>query len=99
MSQSAPGNSERTLDDDDVSPRSADWLQPRAEERGLSGYLRTLRERLWLVVLAVVVTTGAAVVYVAAADEVYEAEAGILVPPRPEDGAGAISGGGVSPSP
>ena len=81
-----------------MSPGSADWLQPRAEERGLSGYLRTLRERLWLVVLAVVVTTGAAVVYVAAADEVYEAEAGILVTPVPDDAAVLISVGLISRS-
>src|SRR5918996_2151765 len=98
MSQSAPGNSERTTDDDDVSTRSADWLQPRSEERGLSGYLRTIRERLWLVVLAVVVTTGAAAIYVTAADEVYEAEAAILVTPVPEDATLLISVGLISRS-
>ena len=81
-----------------MSPPSTDWLQPRSEERGLSGYLRTLRERLWLVVLAVVVTTGAAAIYVAAAEEVYEAEAAILVTPVPEDATLLISVGLISRS-
>jgi capsular exopolysaccharide synthesis family protein len=81
-----------------MSTRRTDWLQPRAEERGLSGYLRTLRERVWLVVLAVVVTMAAAAIYVAAADEVYEAEAGILVTPVPEDAAVLISVGLISRS-
>jgi capsular exopolysaccharide synthesis family protein len=62
---------------------SADWLQAPAQERGLASYVRTLRERLWLILLAVVVTTGASVLYVATATKTYKAEADILVTPVP----------------
>jgi capsular exopolysaccharide synthesis family protein len=60
-----------------------DWLQPPAQEKGLAGYVRTLRERLWLIALAVVITTGAAILYVATAAKTYESEADILVTPIP----------------
>ena len=60
-----------------------DWLQPPAQEKGLASYVQTLRERLWLIVLAVVVTTGASILYVATATKTYEAEADILVTPVP----------------
>jgi capsular exopolysaccharide synthesis family protein len=62
---------------------SADWLQPPAQERGLASYVRTLRERLWLILAAVAITTGAAVLYVATASKTYESEADILVTPVP----------------
>jgi tyrosine-protein kinase len=61
----------------------ADWLQAPTQEKGLASYVRTLRERLWLIVLAVVVTTGASILYVATATKTYEAEADILVTPVP----------------
>lgn len=63
---------------------NTDWLQPPAQEKGLAGYVQTLRERLWLIVLAVVVTTGASILYVATASKTYEAEADILVTPVPQ---------------
>ena len=63
--------------------QGADWLQPPAQERGLAGYVRTLRERAWLIALAVVITTGAAILYVATASKTYESEADILVTPVP----------------
>jgi capsular exopolysaccharide synthesis family protein len=62
---------------------NADWLQAPAQERGLASYVRTLRERLWLIVAAVAITTGAAVVYVATAPKTYRSEADILVTPVP----------------
>jgi capsular exopolysaccharide synthesis family protein len=61
----------------------ADWLQPPAQERGLASYVQTLRERFWLILLAVAITTGAAILYVATASKTYEAEADILVTPVP----------------
>jgi capsular exopolysaccharide synthesis family protein len=61
----------------------ADWLQPPAQERGLASYVQTLRERFWLIVLAVAITTGAAILYVATASKTYESEADILVTPVP----------------
>ena len=85
---------------DDTSRGSADapWLHPRAEDRGLGGYLRTLRERRWLVLLAVVLCTGAAVVYVLRADKVYESEAAILVTPVPDTSEVLVSVGLISTS-
>ena len=85
---------------DDTSRGSADapWLHPRAEDRGLGGYLRTLRERRWLVLLAVVLCTGAAVAYVLRADKVYESEAAILVTPVPDTSEVLVSVGLISTS-
>jgi capsular exopolysaccharide synthesis family protein len=60
---------------------TADWLRPPAEEPALQRYLTTLRERLWMIVLAVIVTTGAAVLYLAVAHKRYEANADLLVTP------------------
>src|SRR3954447_17676412 len=59
------------------------WLKPAVEETALQRYLRTLRERKWLILAAVVVTTLVAIVYVATAAKVYEAEADLLVTPVP----------------
>jgi Mrp family chromosome partitioning ATPase/capsular polysaccharide biosynthesis protein len=68
------------------SPAS-DWLQPQQQQEGLARYVQVVRERIWLVVLAVVITTVAALIYVQTADEVYEAEADILVNPIPDESA------------
>lgn len=65
--------------------RPADWLRPRIEQQALQRYLSTLRERLWLIVLAVVLTTAAAALYVTLAEKVWEADADILVTPVPRD--------------
>jgi Mrp family chromosome partitioning ATPase/capsular polysaccharide biosynthesis protein len=73
----------------DGTPRRApvadDWLRPPREEEGLSRYARTVRERLWTIIAIVVVTTGIAVLYVATAGKVYEAEADLLVNPVPNE--------------
>jgi len=70
---------------DPLAPGDATWLRATPEQQGLQRYLRTLRERLWLIVLAVVLTTAAAVAYVLTAEKVYEAEAGILISPISND--------------
>ena len=72
--------------EDGLSPQqrrapAADWIQPPQEEAGLTRYIQTLRERIWIVVAAVVITTAIAVLYVATADKVYEAEADLLIAP------------------
>jgi tyrosine-protein kinase len=72
--------------EDGLTPRhsrapAADWIQPPQEEAGLTRYAQTLRERIWIVVAAVAITTGIAVLYVATASKVYEAEADMLVTP------------------
>jgi Mrp family chromosome partitioning ATPase/capsular polysaccharide biosynthesis protein len=59
------------------------WLQPSPEEEGLKRYVETIRERIWLVVIALVVTTGAAILYVATAQKTYEATSQLLVTPTP----------------
>lgn len=61
--------------------RAPDWLSPAADQAGLKRYLETVRERLWLVVLAVVVATGVAVLYVATTPKSYEAQASLLISP------------------
>ena len=65
------------------APQTADWLHPPVESEGLSRYLATLRERIWLVVLVVVITTGLAIIYIATATKTYEAEADLFVDPIP----------------
>jgi polysaccharide biosynthesis transport protein len=67
------------------SRSSADWLLPKSEPLPLERYLRVLRERLWIVVLCVVVCTGVTILYVATANKVYEAEVDLLVSPAPRD--------------
>ena len=61
--------------------KSAEWLHPPAEEEGLRRYVETIRERFWLVVVAVLITTGASVLYVLTAPKTYEASADMLVTP------------------
>lgn len=61
------------------------WLRAPLEAQGLKQYLDTIRERIWLVLLAVVATTAVAVAYVATAEKVYEAEADVLVAPVSAD--------------
>jgi receptor protein-tyrosine kinase len=59
----------------------ADWLQPPEDEPSLARYLETLRERLWIVVAAVVIATAIAVGYVLTANKQYTAEADLLITP------------------
>jgi capsular exopolysaccharide synthesis family protein len=66
-------------------PDNAEWLKPPEEELGLKRYVDTIRERAWLVVIAVLVTTAAAVAYVVTAPKTYEAEADLLITPVPSD--------------
>jgi non-specific protein-tyrosine kinase len=68
------------------------------QEKGLAGYVETLRERLWLIVIAVAITTGVAVLYVATAEKTYDAEADILVTPVPPQSSLLISLGVISQS-
>jgi capsular exopolysaccharide synthesis family protein len=67
------------------------WRRPLTEQQGLRGYLETLRERWKLIGLCVVLTLAAAVVYLATADKVYEAEADLLVTPV-RCGEGVVTG-------
>jgi capsular exopolysaccharide synthesis family protein len=60
---------------------TAEWLQPPVEEEGLRRYVETIRERLGLVLVTILITTGAAIVYVVNAPKTYEATADLLVTP------------------
>jgi tyrosine-protein kinase len=68
-------------DSRDRPERGADWLSPLEEEPSLARYLETLRQRIWIVVATVVITTGISVVYVLTASKQYTAEADLLVTP------------------
>jgi polysaccharide biosynthesis transport protein len=58
----------------------ADWLEPPAEEEeGLRRYVETIRERIWLVVITIAITTGISIAYVLLAPKTYEATANLLV--------------------
>jgi non-specific protein-tyrosine kinase len=67
------------------SASRANWITPPSEQEGLSRYLDTIRERIWLVVITVAITTGIAILYVATATKTYESEAGLLVTPVPPE--------------
>ncbi len=58
-----------------------DWRHPPEEELGLKRYLQTIRERWILVVVATVVCTAVAILYVAVAQKTYRAEADLLISP------------------
>ena len=74
---------------------AADWVLPRGSENDLRRYLTTLRQRAWLIVLAVIVCVLGAIIYVASASPVYEAEAQLLVTPISSTGANRTSGLGL----
>lgn len=77
---------------------STSWHRRGAERAGLKLYLQVVREYWWLVAVALIVTTSAAIVYVATADKVYEAEAGVLVAPIPGEAQTLLSLGLISDS-
>ena len=58
-----------------------DWRRSSASQQGLRSYFATIQERIWLIVAVMAVTLGVAIVYLATADKVYEAEALLLVTP------------------
>ncbi len=59
----------------------ASWVQPPEEREGLQRYVETLRERLWLILVTMAITTGIAILYVATAAKTYEAESDMLITP------------------
>lgn len=61
--------------------KSPNWLQPPEDKGSLQHYVQTLRERIWLVLIAVAITTGVAIFYVATATKTYEAQAELLITP------------------
>ena len=66
-------------------PRTIDWRNPPEEELGLKRYLQTIRERISLVIIATVVTTAVAILYVLVATKTYQAESDLLITPVASD--------------
>jgi Mrp family chromosome partitioning ATPase len=66
-------------------PTRAAWQAPPGNQDTLQRYVETLRERIWLILAVVLLTTAAAALYVVTADRVYQAEADLLVTPVPGD--------------
>lgn len=66
------------------APEASSWLQPLSEQEGLTRYVQTLRDRIWIVVAMVAITTGVAVLYVSTATKMYEATADVQVIPAPQ---------------
>lgn len=63
---------------------SPDWLTPLGDQAGLQRYIATLRDRWWVVLLALLVSLAAAIAYLQVASKVYTAEAGMLITPISE---------------
>ena len=71
-----------TMTDPQPNPSAGtSWLNPSVDEQGLARYATTIRERKWLILATVLLTTLAAVAYLLTASKVYEAESDILVTP------------------
>jgi tyrosine-protein kinase len=67
----------------ETRPQAVDWLQPPPEQEGLSRYVATIRERLWVVVMAVAVAMGVVILYLGTATKMYEAESDLVITPQP----------------
>ncbi|MDX6665069.1 MAG: tyrosine-protein kinase [Solirubrobacteraceae bacterium] len=80
------------------SREDEDWLAPRAEVEGLQRYFETLRDRWWVVLLALVLALGGAGFYLYQAPKVYEATSQILVTPVPQGDATTIGLGLIEAS-
>jgi Mrp family chromosome partitioning ATPase/capsular polysaccharide biosynthesis protein len=70
---------------------SAPWRRPQLGISGFERYLHTLRDRLPLIAAVILVTALAAILYLAVADDMYRAEADLLVAPAAGDDA-ALTG-------
>jgi Mrp family chromosome partitioning ATPase len=66
---------------DPTTHTTSDWLRPPSEREGLQRYVETLRERLWLIIVVLVITTGIAILYVLTATKMYTAESDLLITP------------------
>ncbi len=63
------------------TPGGVEWRRPRLETPGLQRYVQVLRERIWVVVATLAVTTLGCAAYLATADKVYRADADLLITP------------------
>jgi capsular exopolysaccharide synthesis family protein len=63
----------------------ADWIRPPGEDAGVHRIVETLREHVRLIVVVTVLTTAAALAYVAGAPKVYQAQTDLLITPVPSN--------------
>jgi Mrp family chromosome partitioning ATPase/capsular polysaccharide biosynthesis protein len=63
----------------------AGWIEPAPAQGGLARIARAIVSRPWVVPLAIVLALCAALAYLATAEDVYEAEADVLLTPVPGD--------------
>src|SRR5215218_680 len=63
------------------APAPASWLAPRAETQGFPRYVEVIRAGRWIILASMLVCVGGAILYLAQAENVYEAQSEILVNP------------------
>jgi Mrp family chromosome partitioning ATPase len=64
--------------------RQTNWLVPAGETRGLVSYLEAIRAGRWILIGSLVACLGAALLYLAQAEKVYEASADLRISAQPE---------------
>ena len=69
----------------------AEWMKPPVEQEGLKRYVSTLRERIWIVIATIVITTGIAILYVMTAAEVYRGATELRITPAPDQQTGVVA--------
>jgi Mrp family chromosome partitioning ATPase/capsular polysaccharide biosynthesis protein len=68
------------------------WLRPATEDNDLRRYMTTLRERRWLILVCVLITTLVALAYVEIKAPVYKAQANLLIVPANVSGNVTLTG-------
>ena len=71
--------------------QTADWVQPPPEQEGLSRYVATIRERIWVVLMALGIALAVVILYLATATKMYEAEADLVITPQPAQSTSLIT--------
>ena len=78
------------VDGSQMEATPPDWIQPPVEQEGLKRYVATLRERIWIVIATIVITTGIAILYVTTAAKVYTGATEIRITPAPDTQSGIL---------
>jgi capsular exopolysaccharide synthesis family protein len=73
------------------SQHASDWLQPPPEQEGLNRYVATIRERIWVVLMALAIALGVVIVYLATATKMYEGQANLVITPQPAQSTSLIT--------
>ena len=65
-----------------AAPTPAQWLSPRSETQGFPRYVEIIRAGRWIILACMIACVGASLLYLARAENVYEAQADLLVIPQ-----------------